>query len=55
MPAAIGTLGLAAVFSAELSAADAALFMITTSLSQDLYKRFVAPDRATHAFSRWPA
>jgi SSS family solute:Na+ symporter len=43
LPAAIGTLGLAAVFSAELSAADAALFMITTSLSQDLYKRFVAP------------
>jgi SSS family solute:Na+ symporter len=31
------------VFSAELSSADAALFMITTSLSQDLYKRFVAP------------
>jgi SSS family solute:Na+ symporter len=43
LPAAIGTLGLAAVFSAELSSADAALFMITTSLSQDLYKRFVAP------------
>ena len=43
LPAAIGTLGLAAVFSAELSAADSALFMITTSLSQDLYKRFVAP------------
>jgi SSS family solute:Na+ symporter len=43
LPVAIGTLGLAAVFSAELSAADAALFMITTSLSQDLYKRFVAP------------
>src|SRR4051812_25397796 len=43
LPLAIGTLGLAAVFSAELSAADAALFMITTSMSQDLYKRFVAP------------
>ena len=43
LPASIGTLGLAAVFSAELSAADAALFMITTSMSQDLYKRFVAP------------
>jgi solute:Na+ symporter, SSS family len=43
LPAAIGTLGLAAVFSAELSAADAVLFMLTTSLSQDLYKRFVAP------------
>ena len=35
--------GLAAVFSAELSSADAVLFMLTTSLSQDLYKRFVAP------------
>jgi SSS family solute:Na+ symporter len=43
LPAAIGTLGLAAVFSAELSSADAVLFMLTTSLSQDLYKRFVVP------------
>jgi SSS family solute:Na+ symporter len=43
LPAAVGTLGLAAVFSAELSSADAVLFMLTTSLSQDLYKRFVAP------------
>src|SRR3954453_2558614 len=43
LPTAIGTLGLAAVFSAEVSAADAVLFMLTTSLSQDLYKRFVAP------------
>ncbi len=41
LPSAVGTLGLAAVFSAELSAADAVLFMLTTSLSQDLYKRFV--------------
>jgi SSS family solute:Na+ symporter len=44
LPTAIGTLGLAAVFSAELSSADAVLFMLTTSLSQDLYKRFVAPE-----------
>jgi SSS family solute:Na+ symporter len=43
LPVAIGTVGLAAVFSAELSAADAVLFMLTTSLSQDLYKRFVNP------------
>jgi SSS family solute:Na+ symporter len=43
LPAAIGTLGLAAVFSAELSSADSVLFMLTTSLSQDLYKRFLAP------------
>jgi len=31
------------VFSAEISAADAGLFMLTTSLSQDLYKRFLNP------------
>lgn len=43
LPPAIGTLGLAAVFSAELSAADAILFMLATSLSQDLYKRFLNP------------
>lgn len=43
VPVAVGTIGLAAVFSAELSAADAVLFMLTTSLSQDLYKRFLAP------------
>ena len=48
VPAAVGGLGLAAVFSAELSAADAVLFMLTTSLSQDLYRRFVAPE-ATEA------
>jgi solute:Na+ symporter, SSS family len=43
VPAVVGGLGLAAVFSAELSAADAVLFMLTTSLSQDLYRRFLAP------------
>ena len=43
VPAVVGAIGLAAVFSAELSAADAALFMVTTSLSQDFYKRFVHP------------
>jgi SSS family solute:Na+ symporter len=43
VPPLIGSLGLAAVFSAEISAADAGLFMLTTSLSQDLYKRFVNP------------
>ncbi|HMF98118.1 MAG TPA: sodium:solute symporter family protein [Vicinamibacterales bacterium] len=43
VPPVIGSLGLAAVFSAEISAADAGLFMLTTSLSQDLYKRFLNP------------
>jgi SSS family solute:Na+ symporter len=46
LPPAVGALGLAAVFSAEISAADAILFMLTTSLSQDLYKRFVNPAAA---------
>ena len=41
VPPIVGGIGLAAVFSAELSAADAVLFMLTTSLSQDFYKRFV--------------
>ncbi len=36
-------LALAAVFSAEVSTCDAILFMLATSLSQDLYKRFVNP------------
>jgi SSS family solute:Na+ symporter len=39
----VGALGLAAVFSAEASAADALLFMLATSLAQDLYKRFIHP------------
>src|SRR5262249_31999951 len=47
-PPLVGAIGLAAVFSAEVSAADAILLMLTTSLSQDLYKRFVAP-QATDA------
>jgi solute:Na+ symporter, SSS family len=41
VPPMVGALGLAAVFSAEVSAADAVLFMLTTSLSQDLYRRYV--------------
>ena len=44
VPAFIGAFGLAAVFSAELSSADAVLFSLTTSLSQDFYKRFINPD-----------
>src|SRR5207237_6221748 len=43
VPPIIGSLWLAAVFSAEISAADAGLFMLTTSLAQDLYKRFLNP------------
>ena len=48
LPPAVGSLALAAVLSAELSSADAILFMLSTSLSKDLYKRFYRP-RATDA------
>lgn len=43
LPPLLGGLALAAVFSAEVSTCDAILFMLATSLSQDLYKRFVNP------------
>jgi SSS family solute:Na+ symporter len=58
LPPIVGTIGLAAVFSAEVSAADAVLFMLTTSLAQDLYKRFIAPlasDRSVLMVSRLTA
>ncbi|MDX1646830.1 MAG: sodium:solute symporter family protein [Longimicrobiales bacterium] len=44
LPTLFGALGLAAVFSAELSSADAILFMLATSLSKDIYKRYAAPE-----------
>ena len=44
LPPALGMLGLAAVFSAEVSSADAGLFMLSTSLSKDLYKGFLRPE-----------
>jgi SSS family solute:Na+ symporter len=43
LPPWLGALGLAAVFSAEVSTCDAILFMLATSLSQDLYRQFVNP------------
>lgn len=43
LPLWLGALALAAVFSAEVSTCDAILFMLATSLSQDLYKRFLNP------------
>jgi len=58
LPLAVGMLGLAAVFSAEISSADACLFMLATSLSQDLYRRFVNPqasDRRVLAVARLAA
>jgi SSS family solute:Na+ symporter len=44
LPPAVGSVALAAVFSAEISASDAVLFMLSTSLSQDLYRRWINPD-----------
>ena len=44
LPPILGALGLAAIFSAEVSSADAILFMLATSLSRDLYHRFVNPE-----------
>jgi SSS family solute:Na+ symporter len=43
MPPWLGLLTLAAVFSAEISASDAILFMLSSSLSVDLYKTFLRP------------
>jgi solute:Na+ symporter, SSS family len=44
LPPIVGALGLAAVFSTEVNTADAILFMLSTSLSQDLYRRFLNPE-----------
>jgi len=43
VPQWLGVWALAAVFSAELSATDAILFMLSTSLSVDLYQAFLNP------------
>jgi solute:Na+ symporter, SSS family len=43
LPPWIGALGLVAIFSTEVNTADAILFMLSTSLSQDLYRRFLRP------------
>jgi SSS family solute:Na+ symporter len=58
LPPWLGALGLAAIFSAEVSTCDAILFMLSTSLSKDLYKRFVRPeatDRQVLTVARWAA
>ena len=48
LPPSLGILALAAVFSAEVSSADAVLFMLATSASRDLYRGFIRPS-ATEA------
>ncbi len=52
LPTLFGALGLAAVFSAEVSSADAILFMLSTSLSKDIYKRYVAPEASDETVLR---
>lgn len=44
LPIWLGGLLLGAIFAAEVSSADAVLFMLSTSLSKDLYKTFFRPD-----------
>jgi SSS family solute:Na+ symporter len=58
LPPIVGALGLAAVFSTEVNTADAILFMLSTSLSQDLYRGFVNPrasDTRVLSVARWAA
>lgn len=58
LPPMLAGLALAALFSAEVSTCDAILFMLSTSLSQDLYKRFINPgatDRQLLRVARWAA
>ena len=43
LPAWISALALSAVFSTEVDTCDAILFMLSTSASQDVYKRFINP------------
>jgi SSS family solute:Na+ symporter len=44
LPPWLGALALAALFAAEISTADAVLFMLSTSLTKDLYKAFLHPE-----------
>ncbi len=41
LPVLVGAVGLGALFVADISSADAILFMLATSMSQDLYRRFI--------------
>jgi solute:Na+ symporter, SSS family len=43
LPVWLGALALAAVFSTEVDTCDAILFMLSTSVSKDIYKRHVNP------------
>lgn len=58
LPTWVGALALAAIFSAELSSADAVLFMLSTSWSKDLYQSYLRPDAGDQELfrvGRWTA
>jgi SSS family solute:Na+ symporter len=58
VPPMVGAIALAAVFSAELSSADAVLFMLSTSGARDFYRGFVRPsasDADVLRVARWLA
>ncbi len=58
LPVLLSAGALAAIFSAEVSSADAMLFWLSTSLSKDLYARFVRPeatDAQVLSAARWAA
>jgi solute:Na+ symporter, SSS family len=58
VPTVIGSIALAAVFSAELSSADAVLFMLATSGARDFYRGFIRPhasDAEVLRVARWLA
>jgi SSS family solute:Na+ symporter len=58
LPTWIGGLALAAVFSAEMSAGDAVLFMLSTSGARDLYRGVLEPtatDQQVVTVARWLA
>ena len=52
LPPWLGALALAAVFSTEVDTCDAILFMLSTSASKDVYKRFVNPQADDAALLR---
>jgi len=52
MPVWLGGLLLGAIFAAEVSTADAVLFMLSTSLSRDLYQTWINPQADDRALMR---
>jgi solute:Na+ symporter, SSS family len=52
LPPWLGALALAAVFSTEVDTCDAILFMLSTSASKDVYKRFISPQASDRQLLR---